>query len=99
MLAYFAATVAITLAYPALNPIQRMVAFLIVSFSTLPAVVLGLRRPPAEGRGPWWLLVGALVSLNADNVTWYWYVFVEHLPTGDGTIASAFAGLGQIFMF
>jgi diguanylate cyclase (GGDEF)-like protein len=96
---YLLASAALILAYPLLSATQRMVAFLIMSFSTLPAVVAGLRRTAPRQRLPWWLLLGALVSLNADNVTWYSYVFVGHLSTGDGTIASAFAALGQIFMF
>jgi diguanylate cyclase (GGDEF)-like protein len=96
---YLLAAAALILAYPLLSTTQRMVAFLILSLSTLPAVVIGLRRTAPGRRRPWWLLLGALISLNADNLTWYWYVFVEHLTTGDGTIAGAFAALGQIFMF
>ncbi|GAA1796578.1 hypothetical protein HC028_19465 [Planosporangium flavigriseum] len=42
---------------------------------------------------PWWLLLGALIGLNADNVTWYWYVFGAGRSTGDGTIAGVFASL------
>jgi diguanylate cyclase (GGDEF)-like protein len=90
---------ALIMAYPLLSATHRMAAFLIVSLSTLPAAVIGLRRTSPGQRLPWWLLLSSLISLNTDNVTWYWYVFVEHLPTGDGTIAGAFAALGQIFMF
>jgi diguanylate cyclase (GGDEF)-like protein len=96
---YLLASAALLLTYPLLSGTQRMAAFLIVSVSTLPATVVGLRRTAPGQRLPWWLLLGALASLNADNITWYWYVFVEHLPTGDGTVAGAFAAVGQIFMF
>jgi hypothetical protein len=40
------AAIAATSAYPVLPPVQRMIVFLAVSFATLPAVVVGLRRTP-----------------------------------------------------
>jgi diguanylate cyclase (GGDEF)-like protein len=96
---YLIAALTVTLVYPLLPPVARMVAFLAVSLSTLPAVVIGLRRTAPGDRGPWWFLLAALASLNADNVTWYVYVFGAGRATGDGTVASLFAALGQILMF
>jgi diguanylate cyclase (GGDEF)-like protein len=91
--------IAVIAAYPFLSPFGRMVDFLIGSLAPLPTVFIGLRRTAPADRGPWWLLVGALVSLNAGNIIWYWYAFGLGERTGDGTIASAFAALGQILMF
>jgi diguanylate cyclase (GGDEF)-like protein len=96
---YLSAVVGIAAVYPLLSETERMVAFLAVSFSTVPCVLIGLRRTPAGARGPWWLLLTALVILNADNVSWYWYVYFHGRPTADGTISGVFAALGQVFVF
>ncbi len=96
---YLSAVVGITAVYPLLSEAERMVAFLAVSFSTVPCVLIGLRRTAAGARGPWWLLLTALVILNADNVCWYWYVYFQGRPTADGTISGVFAALGQVFVF
>ncbi|MEV0722278.1 GGDEF domain-containing protein [Micromonospora purpureochromogenes] len=85
--------------YPYLSDAQRMVDYLVLSFATVPAVVVGLNRTPAGSRKPFWFLLAALVSFNAGNVAWYWYVFAMGLPSGDGTIAGIFAALAQVFMF
>jgi diguanylate cyclase (GGDEF)-like protein len=98
-IAYLVAAAVIITSYPFLSETPRMLGFLFVSLTTVPFVVIGLRRTPAGDRGPWWFLLAALISLNADNLTWYWYVYVQRLPTGDGTVSGLFAALGQICMF
>ncbi|MEV1289077.1 GGDEF domain-containing protein [Micromonospora sp. NPDC049679] len=85
--------------YPLLSDTAKMVDYLALSFAPVPAVMIGLNRTPVGDRKPFWFLLAALVSFNAGNVAWYWYVFAMGLPTGDGTIAGIFAALGQIFMF
>ncbi|NJP32018.1 GGDEF domain-containing protein [Micromonospora thermarum] len=85
--------------YPYLSDVQKMVDFLLLSFATVPAVMIGLNRTPAGHRKPFWFLLAALVSFNASNVAWYWYVFAMRLPSGDGGVVGLFAALGQVFMF
>jgi diguanylate cyclase len=85
-------------AYPWLPATLRMLAFLVVSFATLPAAFIGLFRTPTTERGPWWLLVAALVSLNAGNVAWYAVVLTRHVPSADGSIATLFSTLGLVFI-
>jgi diguanylate cyclase (GGDEF)-like protein len=98
-LSYLAFAVAVTVGYPWLSDTARMIGFLLVSLLTVPFAVVGLRRAAPGARGPWWLFLFALICFSADNLTWYWYVFAQHLPTGDGTAAGTFGALGQIFMF
>lgn len=98
-LAYLLLCVAGTAVYPYLSDVHKMIDYLVLSFTTVPAVMIGLNRTPASSRKPFWFLLAAMVSFNAGNVAWYWYVFAMRLPTGDGTIASIFAALGQVFMF
>jgi drug/metabolite transporter (DMT)-like permease len=78
---YVVAAVFITASYPRLSDTQRMVGFLFVSLATVPFAVVGLRRTPPRTRGPWWPFLAALISLNVDNLTWYWYVYLQHQPT------------------
>ncbi|PZF96243.1 GGDEF domain-containing protein [Micromonospora deserti] len=85
--------------YPFLSDVQKMVDYLVLSFATVPAVMIGLNRTPAGSRRPAWFLLAGLVSFNASNVAWYWYVFAMGLPSGDGTIAGIFAALAQVLMF
>jgi diguanylate cyclase (GGDEF)-like protein len=98
-MAYLLISIAGIAVYPLLSDIQKMVGYLAMSFAPVAAVMIGLNRTPVGGRKPFWFLLAALISFNAGNVAWYWYVFAMHLPTGDGTIAGIFAALGQIFMF
>jgi diguanylate cyclase (GGDEF)-like protein len=85
--------------YPFLSDFQKMIDYMAVSLATMPAVMIGINRTPAAVRRPFWLMLAALVSFNAGSTAWYWYVFALDLPTGDGSIASIFAALGQVFMF
>ncbi|MGN9779290.1 diguanylate cyclase domain-containing protein [Micromonospora sp. H33] len=85
--------------YPYLSDEQKMVDFLLLSFATVPAVMIGLNRTPAGHRKPFWFMLAALVSFNASNVAWYWYVFAMDLPSGDGAAVGLFAALAQVFMF
>jgi diguanylate cyclase (GGDEF)-like protein len=98
-LAYLLLCVVGIVVYPYLSDLQKMVDYLVLSFATVPAVMIGVNRTPADSRKPLWFLLAALVSFNAGNVAWYWYVFAMGLPSGDGTIAGIFAALGQVFMF
>ncbi|SDY88744.1 diguanylate cyclase (GGDEF) domain-containing protein [Micromonospora pattaloongensis] len=98
-LGYLLVSLAGIAVYPSLSETGKMIDYLVVSFAPVPAIMVGLSRTPAGNRRPFWFLLAALVSFNAGNVAWYWYVFAMDLPTGDGTIASVFAALAQIFMF
>ncbi|MGC9668872.1 diguanylate cyclase domain-containing protein [Planosporangium sp. 12N6] len=97
--AYLLSCAALILAYPLLSDVQQMIAFLVVSLSSLAGVLVGLGRTAGSDRVPWWLLFFALANLNADNVIWYWFVFGEHRSTGDSMITNAFAAVGQVLMF
>lgn len=88
----------LTSVYPVLDNTWQMIGFLAVSVATVPAVIHGLRRTAVSDRLPWWFLLAALVSLNLDNVAWYWYVYFQGQPTADGTVADLFATAGHIFM-
>jgi diguanylate cyclase len=98
-LSYLTVAIVVTVAYPWLSDTPRMFGFLLVSLATVPFAVVGLRRAAPGTRGPWWLFLLAMICFSADNLTWYWYVYGQHLPTADGTAAGMFGALGQIFMF
>jgi diguanylate cyclase (GGDEF)-like protein len=85
-------------AYPTLSTAGRMVDFLLVSFGALVPATLIVRRRPTGHRWPWWFLLSALILLNLDNVTWYWYVDVKHLPTADGTVSDLFGSIGHVVL-
>lgn len=95
---YAAAVAGLMLLYPVLTEASQMITFLIVSFATVPATVYGLRRTPVHDRTPWMFMLAALITLNLDNLTWYYYVYFLEWPTADGTVADLFATLGHIFM-
>jgi diguanylate cyclase (GGDEF)-like protein len=95
---YALVTFVLAATYPWMPGILRMLAFLAVSLSTIPAVLGALRRAHRADRYPWILLVVGLVSLNIDNLAWYWYVYGRHLPTADGTVSTLFGSVGMVFM-
>jgi diguanylate cyclase (GGDEF)-like protein len=97
--AYLLMSLAGIAAYPFLSGIGRMIDFLALSFATQAAAAFGLIRTPAGNRKAPWLLLAALTFFNVGNVAWYWYAFALGRGTGDGTIASLLAAIGQIFMF
>jgi diguanylate cyclase (GGDEF)-like protein len=98
MVIYLAVTAVIVVIYPLVNDAGRMIAFLLVSFATVPSVLVGLRHTDPVDRAPWRFMLAALVMLNLDNLAWYWYVYFQSLPTADGTISDLFATVGHVFM-
>jgi diguanylate cyclase (GGDEF)-like protein len=95
---YIAITAVILLAYPFITDLGRMLAFLTVSFATVPAVLIGMRRTERADRTPWRFMLAALVTLNLDNLAWYYYVYFQGLPTADGTISDLLATVGHVLM-
>jgi diguanylate cyclase (GGDEF)-like protein len=83
--------------YPALPTLGRTADFLLISLGSVVPAVLVARARPRGHQWPWRLLVVALVMLNLDNLAWYWYVDVKHLPTADGTISDLFGSIGHVF--
>ncbi len=95
---YLLITAVILAVYPFVTDTGRMIAFLVVSFATVPAVLIGMRRTEPADRLPWRFMLAALVMLNLDNIAWYYYVYFQGQPTADGTISDLFASVGHIFM-
>ncbi len=95
---YIAITAIVLLAYPFISELGQMLAFLTVSFATVPAVLYGMRRTERADRTPWMFMLAALITLNLDNITWYWYVYFQGYPTADGTISDLFATVGHVLM-
>jgi diguanylate cyclase len=83
--------------YPALPTLGRTADFLVISLGSVVPAVLLVRARPRGHKWPWRLLVAALIMLNLDNLAWYWYVDVKHLPTADGTISDLFGSIGHVF--
>jgi diguanylate cyclase (GGDEF)-like protein len=83
--------------YPALPTLGRTLDFLLISLGAVVPAVLVARVRPRGHQWPWRLLVAALVMLNLDNLAWYWYVDVKHLPTADGTVSDLFGSIGHVF--
>jgi diguanylate cyclase (GGDEF)-like protein len=75
-----------------------MLAFSAVALASIPAAVVGLRRADTSERAPWRLFLIALLSLNAGNAAWYWYVRTRHVISADGTVATLFSALGFVFL-
>jgi diguanylate cyclase (GGDEF)-like protein len=94
---YALTSVALIAIYPALPTLGRTADFLLVSFGAMVPAVMVARARPRGHKWPWRLLVVALVLLNLDNLAWYWYVDVKHLPTADGTISDLFGSIGHVF--
>src|SRR3954469_21335058 len=90
--------VALIAAYPFLPRLGRTIDFLVVSMSTLPLAVWALRRRARGHRRPWWLMLFAMIALNADNVIWYYYTDVLGRDSADGTAADPFASLGHVLL-
>lgn len=76
----------------------RVVPFLMVTFSAVPAVLLGARRSRGAAKLPWRLLLGAMVSFNAGNVLWIWYVAADGRATGDGTPADLLFNIANLLV-
>jgi diguanylate cyclase (GGDEF)-like protein len=70
----------------------------LVSGGALAPAVMVLRQRPRGHKSPWRLLLAGLILLNFGNLTWYWYVDVEHLPTAAGTIADLFGAVGHVLL-
>ncbi len=83
--------------YPALPRLGRTADFLLISLGSVVPAVLVARARPRGHQWPWRLLVAALIMLNLDNLAWYWYVDVKHLPTADGTVSDLFGSIGHVF--
>ena len=78
---------------------QRTWPFLAVTLgAAFPAVVLALRRAPAQVRAPWWLMLAALVLYNTGNLVWIWVTTVDGQATGDGGLADLFYTGGGILV-
>jgi diguanylate cyclase (GGDEF)-like protein len=84
--------------YPVLPALGRTADFLLVSCGALVPATMVLRERPRGHKSPWWFLLAALIALNLDNLTWYWYVDVKHLPTADGTISDLFGTVGHVLL-
>ena len=98
MYLYALALVLLIVVYPWLGGTPRMFAFSAVALASVPAGLIGLRRAESTERAPWRLLLMALISLNAGNAAWYWYVRTRHVLSADGTIATVFSTLGFVFL-
>jgi diguanylate cyclase (GGDEF)-like protein len=84
---YTAVSLGLTAVYLLLPVSVRPVIFLLVTLGAVPAVAIGASRSPRGGRLPWFLLMTAMIFLNMGDILWVVYVFVQHHPTADGTIA------------
>jgi diguanylate cyclase len=78
---------------------QRQWPFLIVTLGAMAAVLLALRRAPADVRLPWWLMLGALGLYNAGNIVWILVTMVGGRATGDGSSTDLlFTGAGILVL-
>ena len=87
---YALASLALIAVYPFLPDEGRLVAFRVVAFAAIPAVLVGAHRAGARTlRSPWWvpLLLAGLVIVNVANV-------VRLVP---GTVAGTSSGLIDAF--
>ncbi len=98
MRCYIAFSVVCTLGYLASPANLRPVPFLLVTLAAIPAVAIGVHRSPKSVRTPWWLLLGALLFLNAGNIVWIVLVYGQGRPTGDGTVADMLFVLANVQM-
>ncbi|GAB1642409.1 diguanylate cyclase domain-containing protein [Krasilnikovia sp. MM14-A1259] len=96
---YALASFGLTAAYLAFPGELRGIAFLLITLGAIPAAVMGARRSKGTGRMPWWLLLTALTVFNVGNVLYFWYVYVQHRPTADGTLADLLFSTANIFVF
>ncbi len=62
--AYLVVSLSLIAAYPFLTTGGRAVAYSLVSFGALLAVLVGLRSIEPAARLPWWLLIAALLIVN-----------------------------------
>jgi diguanylate cyclase (GGDEF)-like protein len=95
---YASVTFALVAGYLATPVDDRVIPFLLVTLGAIPAVAIGARRSPSSARLPWWLLLSALVLFNIGNVAWIVLVYVQHRPTGDGTVADLFFNVANVLM-
>ncbi|WP_199510972.1 GGDEF domain-containing protein [Nucisporomicrobium flavum] len=98
MLLRFYAAVAglLTVSYVGWPMEQRSIPFLLVTLGTVPGVLVALRRTAKQGRRPWWLMLGSLMSYNVGNLTWIWVYEASGRTTGDGSVAELFLTAGGI---
>ncbi|MBM2618304.1 GGDEF domain-containing protein [Actinoplanes sp. LDG1-06] len=90
------ALVASYLAWP--SALQQWPFLMVTIGAAMPAVVLALRRAPADGRAPWWLILIALVFYNIGNVIWIRLAMAGGRATGDGSAADLFYAVGGVFV-
>src|SRR5690242_11807196 len=76
----------------------RQWPFLAVTLAGIPAVVLGLRRAPAGGRTPWWLMLASLTAYNLGNIAWILVTGVGGQVTGDGSVADLLYAAGGVLL-
>ncbi len=79
--AYLIGTLVLIALYPMLPALARHIDFLVVSASTIPAVVVGLRAIPPSRRRPWQVLLAALILINLG-------IFLRLLPGSAAFTAS-----------
>ncbi|MBU2670773.1 GGDEF domain-containing protein [Actinoplanes bogorensis] len=77
----------------------RQWPFLAVTLgAAVPAVILALRRAPAGGRTPWWVILIGLVLYNIGNLIWIGLTTFGGRVTGDGSLADLFYAVGGMFV-
>jgi diguanylate cyclase (GGDEF)-like protein len=95
---YTAVSLGLTAVYLLLPVSVRPVIFLLVTLGAVPAVAIGASRSPRGGRLPWFLLMTAMIFLNMGDILWVVYVFVQHHPTADGTIADFLFTIANVLL-
>jgi diguanylate cyclase (GGDEF)-like protein len=95
---YAAVTFALVASYPLLSFDLRTLPFLLVTLAAVPAVLTGVRRSPAAGRAPWWLLLAGLVAFNVGNFAWLWAYYGQSRSSGDGGVADLLFSVANVLM-
>ncbi|RZU49640.1 diguanylate cyclase (GGDEF)-like protein [Krasilnikovia cinnamomea] len=96
---YALAAFGLSAAYLAVPPGLRWIPFLLITLAAIPAALVGTRRSTGSGRIPWFVLLVALVVYNVGNVLSVWYVYGQHRPTADGTLADLLFSVANVLVF